>query len=51
MSNISVISETRITKQVPLSNDLNLNGYFFEFNPTETSAGGTLSLHCKSSII
>ena len=36
------ISETRITKQVSLSNNLNLNNYSFEFTPNETSAGGTL---------
>ena len=35
------ISETKITKQVSLSNNLNLN-YCFEFTPTETSTGGTL---------
>ena len=35
-------SETRITKQVSLSNNLNLNNYSFEFTPTETSAGGIL---------
>ena len=39
---ILAISETRTTKQVPLSNNLNLNNYSFEFTPTETSAGGTL---------
>ena len=39
--NIIAISET-ITKQVSLSNNLNLNNYSFEFTPTETSAGGTL---------
>ena len=39
---IIVISETRITKQVSLSNNLNLNNYSFEFTPTETSACGTL---------
>ena len=38
---IIAISETRITKQVSLLNNLNLN-YSFEFTPTETSAGGTL---------
>ena len=38
---IIAISETRITKQVPLLNNLNLNNYSFEFTPTETSAGGT----------
>ena len=46
------ISETRITKQVSLSNNLNLNNYSFEFTPTETSESGTLlnivnHLSCK----
>ena len=36
---IIAISETRITKQVSLSNNLNLNNYSFEFTPTKTSAG------------
>ena len=27
-------SETRITKQVSLSNNLKLNNYYFEFTPT-----------------
>ena len=39
---IIAVSETRITKQVSLSNNLDLNNYSFEFTPTETSAGGTL---------
>ena len=39
---IIAISETRITKQISLSNNLNLNIYSFEFTPTETPAGGTL---------
>ena len=39
---IITISETRITRQVSLLNNLNLNNYSFEFTPTETSAGGTL---------
>ena len=39
---IIAISETRITKQVSLLNNLNLDNYSFEFTPTETSAGGTL---------
>ena len=39
---IIAISEKRITKQVSLLNNLNLNNYSFEFTPTETSAGGTL---------
>ena len=38
---IIAISETRIPKQVFLSNNLSLNNYSFEFTPTETSAGGT----------
>ena len=36
------ITETRITKQVSLLNNLNLNNYSSEFTPTETSAGGNL---------
>ena len=36
------ISETRITKQVSLLNNLNLNNHSFEFTPTETSSGCTL---------
>ena len=36
------ITETRITKHVPLSSKLNLNNCSFECTPTETSAGGTL---------
>ena len=39
---IIAISETRIAKQVSLSNNLNFNNYSFEFSPTGTSAGGTL---------
>ena len=39
---IIAITETRITIQVPLLNNLNLKNYSFEFTPTETSAGGTL---------
>ena len=39
---IIATSETRITKQVSLSNNLNLHNYCFEFTPTETSADGTL---------
>ena len=39
---IIAINETRITRQVSLLNNLNLNNYSFEFTPTETSAGGTL---------
>ena len=39
---IIAITETRITKNVSLLNNLNLNNHSFEFSPTETSAGGTL---------
>ena len=38
---IIAISETRITKQVSLSNNLNLNKCSSEFTPAETSSGGT----------
>ena len=36
------VSETRITRNASLLNNLNLNNYSFEFTPTETCAGGTL---------
>ena len=39
---ITSVSETRITEQESLLNNLNLNQYSFEFTPPETSAGGTL---------
>ena len=39
--NIIGASETRITEQIPLLDNLNLNKYYVEFTPTETSAGGT----------
>ena len=42
LHNSNKSSETRITKQVSLLNNLDLNNYYFEFTPTETSAGGTL---------
>ena len=38
---IIAISKTRITKQVSLSNNLNLINYSSEVTPTETCAGGT----------
>ena len=54
---IIAISETRIIKQVSLSNNLDLNNYSLEFTSTETSAGGTLlyianhlSYKCRSDI-
>ena len=36
------MDETRITKNISLLNNLNLNDYSFEFTPNETCAGGTL---------
>ena len=36
------VTETRITKQVSLLNNLYLNNYSYEFTPTETTAGGSL---------
>ena len=36
------VTETRITTQLSLLNNLNLNNYSYEFTPTETTAGGTL---------
>ena len=39
---ITAASETRITRNASLLNNLNLNNYSFEFTPTETCAGGTL---------
>ena len=39
---IKTVTETRITKQVSLLNNLDLNNYSFEFTLTKTSAGGTL---------
>ena len=39
---IKALSETRITKNVSLLNNLKFNNYSFEFTPTEACAGGTL---------
>ena len=39
---IMAVSETRITKQAFLLNNLNLNNYSVEFTPKEASAGGTI---------
>ena len=44
---ITAISETRITKSVLLSSNLNLNNYSFEFNPSETSASDALLYHAN----
>ena len=39
---IIAVTETRITKQTPLTTNINLTNYAIEFTPTEFSAGGTL---------
>ena len=39
---IIAVSETRVTKNVSLLNNLNLNNYSFESTATETCAGGAL---------
>ena len=36
------VTETRITNQLSLLNNLNLNNYSYELTPTETTTGGTL---------
>ena len=36
------LSETRITKNISLANNLTMNNFSFEFTPTKSSAGGTL---------
>ena len=36
------VTETRITKQVSLLNNLNLNNHSYEFTPTKATEGGTL---------
>ena len=41
-TNITAISETRITKNINKIFNINLNNYAFEFTRTESSAGGTL---------
>ena len=44
---IIATSETRITRQVSLLKNLNLNNYSFEFAPTETSADGLYHINVK----
>ena len=39
---VIALSETRITRNLSLLNNLKLNNYSFEFTPTETCGGGTL---------
>ena len=39
---VIAISETRITKNISLTNNLIINNFSFEFTPTVSSAGGTL---------
>ena len=39
---IIATTETRITKNISIANNLNIKNYSTEFTPTEFSAGGTL---------
>ena len=39
---VIAISETKITKNISLTNNLTMNNFSFEFTSTESSAGGTL---------
>ena len=39
---VIAMSETRISKNISLPNNLTMNNFSFEFTPTESSAGGTL---------
>ena len=39
---ITAVTETRITKQISLTTNINLRNYAIEFTPTESSAEGTL---------
>ena len=39
---IITVSETRISKKTSLTYNINLNNYYFETTPTESTAGGTL---------
>ena len=39
---VIALSETRITRNLSLLNNLKLNNYSFKFTPTETCGGGTL---------
>ena len=39
---VIAISETRITKNISLTNNLTMNNFSFEFTPTESSAGDPL---------
>ena len=42
LSDIIAVTETRITKQTSLTNNINLRNYAIEFTPTEFSAGDML---------
>ena len=41
--NVIAITETRIPKNVSVTQNIVLNNYSFEHTPTESSAGGTLN--------
>ena len=40
--NIIAVNETRITKQISFTTNINLRNYAIDFTPTEVSAGVTL---------
>ena len=51
------VSETKITKEVSLLNNWNINNYFYKFTATKTSRGGTfryiathLSYKCRNNL-
>ena len=39
---IIAVSEIRISKKTSLTSNINLNNYYFETTPTESTAGGTM---------
>ena len=39
---IIAVSETKISKKTSLTSNINLNNYYFETTPTESTAGGTM---------
>ena len=39
---IIAVTETRIAKNISITNNLNIKNYYIEFTATESSAGGTL---------
>ena len=43
---VIAITETKITKNVSLTNNLTMNNFSFVFTLSESSAGGNPSLYC-----